>query len=42
MQAASFIETMGCLAVSELPDGMEWTHEIPRTYDETFWPSPLR
>ena len=27
-QAASFIETMDCLAVSKLPDGPEWTYEI--------------
>jgi DNA ligase D-like protein (predicted ligase) len=27
-QAASFIETMDCLPVSELPDGPEWTYEI--------------
>jgi ATP dependent DNA ligase domain len=28
MQAASFIETMDCLPVSNLPDGPEWTYEI--------------
>jgi DNA ligase D-like protein (predicted ligase) len=27
-QAAGFIETMDCLAVSKLPDGPEWTYEI--------------
>jgi ATP-dependent DNA ligase len=27
-QAASFIETMDCLSVSNLPDGPEWIYEI--------------
>jgi DNA ligase D-like protein (predicted ligase) len=27
-QAAGFIETMDCLAVSKLPDGPEWSYEI--------------
>jgi hypothetical protein len=27
-QAASFIETMDCLPVSKLPDGLEWAYEI--------------
>ena len=27
-QAAGFIETMGCLPVSKLPEGPKWTYEI--------------